>query len=77
MAILGIAKHALFCPCFSIAAREIFMKAKSCSANGCGENCSLRFSRMPYGFPDKENRAKALELLGSIYISLLLGTPTV
>jgi len=48
------------------------MKAKSGLANGCGENCSVRFSRKSYGFPDKANRAKAHELLGSIYISLLI-----
>jgi len=45
------------------------MKAKSGSVNGCGENCSVRFSRKSYGFPDKEKRAKAPELLGSIHIS--------
>jgi hypothetical protein len=50
------------------------MKVKSGLANGCGENCSVRFSRKAYGFPDKGNRAKALELrlLGIIYIPLLV-----
>lgn len=48
------------------------MRAKSGLASVCGENFSVRFSRKSYGFPDKANRAKALELLGTIYISLLI-----